>query len=171
MIILLPIYPVERSIIHDRSLDRATRQRVVDHATGDRAFGQPAHVLPAERDAGPLAVGRAQVVAGVAVFAVYEARYGESPVAVYGLPQAYDATTMLLRAVEEVAVVDGDTVYIDRARLREALTAVDGFTGLIGTISCDDFGDCSPGRPNVVRHTTPGVTDITELPIVYRYES
>lgn len=105
------------------------------------------------------------------VFAVYEARYGESPVAVYGLPQAYDATAMLLRAVEEVAVVDGDTVYIDRARLREALTAVEGFTGLIGTISCDDFGDCSPGRPNVVRHTTPGVTDITELPIVYRYES
>ena len=53
-------------MIHDPALERAARQRVVDHAAGDRAFGQPADVLPAERDAGPLAVRRAQVVAGVA---------------------------------------------------------------------------------------------------------
>ncbi len=104
------------------------------------------------------------------VFAVYEARHGESPVAVYGLPQAYDATTLLLRAVEEVAVADGDTLYIDRARLRENLSSVEGFAGLIGTISCDDFGDCSPARANVIRHTDPGAADITELPVVYEFQ-
>lgn len=104
------------------------------------------------------------------VIAVYEARYGESPVAAYGLTQAYDATTMLLRAVEEVAVADDDTLYIDRARLREALNSVEGFAGLVGTISCDDFGDCSPARANVVRHTDPAAADITELPIVYQFQ-
>ena len=104
------------------------------------------------------------------VIAVYEDRYGESPVAAYGLTQAYDATTMLLRAVEEVAVADDDTVYIDRARLREALNSVEGFAGLVGTISCDDFGDCSPARANVVRHTDPAAADITELPIVYQFQ-
>lgn len=104
------------------------------------------------------------------VFAVYEDRYGESPVAVYGLSQAYDATTLLLRAVEEVAVADGDTLYIDRARLREALTSVEDFAGLVGTTSCDDFGDCSPARANVVRHTDPAAADITELPVVYEFQ-
>ena len=58
---------------------------------------------------------------GGALVADYRARYGEAPTAAY-LPHAYDATTMLLRAIEDVAVVDGDTLYVDRAQLREALT-------------------------------------------------
>ena len=61
-VVLFPITAIERGMVLDRSLDRAARQC----AAGDDAFGQPADVLPAERDAGPLAVGRAQVVAGVA---------------------------------------------------------------------------------------------------------
>ena len=51
------------------------------------------------------------------LLADYGERYGEPPSSVY-LPHAYDATTMLLRAIEEVAVSNGETLYIDRARLR-----------------------------------------------------
>ena len=105
---------------------------------------------------------------GDALIADYRERYGEAPTSAY-LAHAYDAATMLLRAVEEVAVVDGDTLYIDRAKLREALSATTGFRGIIGVISCDEFGDCGTGRVHISHHTDPSVTDIAELPVIYRF--
>ena len=68
---------------------------------------------------------------GEALVADYRERYGEAPTSAY-LAHAYDAATLLLRAIEEVAVGNGDTLYIDRAKLREALTGVTGFSGIIG---------------------------------------
>ena len=105
---------------------------------------------------------------GDALVADYRERYGEASTSAY-LAHAYDAATMLLRAIDEVAVVDGDTLYIDRARLREALAGVAGFRGIIGVISCDEFGDCGTGRVQIVHHTDSGVTDIAGLPVVYSY--
>ena len=89
---------------------------------------------------------------GEALIADYQEQYGEAPTSAY-LAHAYDAATILLRAIEEVAVGDGDTLYIDRAKLREALTGVTGFRGVIGVISCDEFGDCGVG--SVRYRTTP----------------
>ncbi|MDE0461645.1 MAG: ABC transporter substrate-binding protein, partial [Caldilineaceae bacterium] len=106
---------------------------------------------------------------GDEVAADYAARYGEAPTSA-SFVHAYDATTLLLRAIEAVAVVDGETLYIDRARLREALSGTRGFRGLIGEISCDGFGDCGTGRAYVVQHTDAAVTEIRELPVVYAYE-
>ena len=76
---------------------------------------------------------------------------------------------MLLRAIEEVAVADGDTLYIDRAKLREALTGVTGFMGVIGAISCDEFGDCGTGGVQIAHHTDSSVTDVAEVPVVHRF--
>ena len=104
---------------------------------------------------------------GEALAADYRDLYGEAPSSAY-LPHAYDAATMLLRAIEEVAV-DGDTLYIDRAKLRGKLTGVTGFRGVIGVISCDEFGDCGTGRVHIAHHTDSSVTDIAELPVVYSY--
>ena len=103
------------------------------------------------------------------VYAAYEERYKESTNPAY-VALAYDATTLLLRAIEEVAVADGDTLYIDRARLREALTGTAGFAGIIGSISCDGFGDCGTGRYHISHYTDPSVEDIAALPVVFRYE-
>ena len=105
---------------------------------------------------------------GEALVSDYRKRYSEAPTAAY-LAHAYDAATILLRAIEKVAVADGDTLYIDRAKLREALTATTGFRGIIGTISCDEFGDCGTGRVHISHHTDSSVTDIAELPVVYSY--
>ncbi len=105
---------------------------------------------------------------GDALLADYREQYGEAPTSAY-LAHAYDAATMLLRAVEAIAVVDGDTLYIDRAKLREALSATTGFEGIIGVISCDKFGDCGSGRVHISHHTDSKVTDIAKLPIVYRF--
>ncbi|MXZ20064.1 MAG: ABC transporter substrate-binding protein [Caldilineaceae bacterium SB0665_bin_25] len=100
--------------------------------------------------------------------AAYQERYGEHSTSAY-LAHAYDATTILLRAIEEVAVAAGDALYIDRAKLREALGGTSGFSGIIGTISCDGFGDCGTGRVQISQHTDSTMTDVEGLPVVYRY--
>ena len=80
----------------------------------------------------------------------------------------YDATTLLLSAIEQVSVVDGDALNIDRAALRDALDDTADFQGLIGTLTCDDFGDCGTGRSVIHLHAEPSVTDPSLLPIVYK---
>lgn len=64
---------------------------------------------------------------------------------------AYDATNMLLNAIEEVAVEGEDgTVLIGRQALRDALSAIEGFDGLTGTLTCQTeapfLGDCATGE-------------------------
>ena len=103
---------------------------------------------------------------GEELIAEYQERYGEAPTSAY-LAHAYDATTILLQAIGEVAVDYGDTLVIDRAKLREALTNIAGFSGIIGNISCDEFGDCGTGRLHISHHTDSSVTDVAELPVVY----
>ncbi len=105
---------------------------------------------------------------GEALVADYRGRYGEAPTSAY-LAHAYDAATMLLRAIEEVAVGDGETLYIDRAQLRQSLASVSGFRGIIGVITCDEFGDCGTGHVQISHHTDSSVTDIGALPVVYRF--
>ena len=83
------------------------------------------------------------------------------------MAHAYDATTMLLRAIEEVAVAQGETLYIDRARLREALTGTADFSGIVGQLNCDEFGDCGTGHLHIVHHTDATITDVDGLETVY----
>ncbi len=79
----------------------------------------------------------------------YEEQFGELPSASFWA-HSYDATTMLLAAIDQASrVVDGDLV-IDKAGVREALNAMD-FNGIIGHITCDDFGDCGAQRITIVQ--------------------
>ncbi len=105
---------------------------------------------------------------GDSLVAHYREQYGEAPSAAY-MHHAYDAATMLLRAIEEVAIADGDSLHIDRAKLREALSGTTGFRGVIGVISCDEFGDCGVGSIQISHHTDSSVTNIADLPVVYRF--
>ena len=99
----------------------------------------------------------------------YEARYGEPPDSVY-LEHSYDATTVLLTAIASVAVEDGEGLVIDRADLRQAMAATRGFAGIIGTLSCDQFGDCGTGAVQIAHNADPGAgAEARELPIVYRF--
>ena len=102
-----------------------------------------------------------------AALSEYRAQYGE-PASVYW-PHGYDAATLLLTAIESVAVVKGDTLYIDRAALREALYATASFNGLTGALGCDQFGDCGHGQVWIYHHPDAQVSDRAQLPVVYRY--
>ena len=62
------------------------------------------------------------------VLAAYKATYGESPASAYWA-HAYDATTLLLSAIESVAVVEDEKLFVDRAALREELSATAGLSG------------------------------------------
>ena len=102
------------------------------------------------------------------VLAAYEAAYGEFPGTPYWA-HGYDATTLLLNAIEIVAGEDGGKLYVDRAALRRQLHATSGFQALIGTLNCDEFGDCGTGRINIYHHTDLNITDPAQLPVVYRF--
>ena len=76
----------------------------------------------------------------------YKTRYGEAPIASYHL-QGYDAATMLLDAIGQVAQQSGGTLYVPRQALRDALFATRGMQGLSGPLNCSDTGDCA--QPNI----------------------
>jgi branched-chain amino acid transport system substrate-binding protein len=85
----------------------------------------------------------------------YEAEYGEAPAAVY-YAHTYDATNMLLDAIEAVAVQEEDgTLHIGRQALRHALYATAGYQGLTGSLTCDVYGDCGVARFQVTRLDDP----------------
>ena len=44
-----------------------------------------------------------------------------------------------------------------------------GFKGIIGDITCDRFGDCGTGRVLLVHHTDSSITDVSQLPVLYRF--
>lgn len=98
----------------------------------------------------------------------YETNYGEEPVSVFHA-HSYDATNMLLDAVEQVAVVGEDgTMLIGRQALRDAVAATSGYAGITGTLTCDEDGDCADPRISVseVQEVDGGLDFVA----VYSYE-
>ena len=100
------------------------------------------------------------------VLAAFEVAFGGPPTSLYWA-HGYDATTLLLSAIEQASVVDGETLSIDRAALRDVLDSTADFRGILGTLTCDDYGDCGTGRSVIHLHEDSGVTDPSLLPVVY----
>lgn len=81
-------------------------------------------------------------------------KYGAAPPSGFHA-HAFDATNMLLDILEDIAVHDEDgSVQIGRQALRDAFTAVDGFEGLTGFLSCSPTGDCGAVESMVVFEIT-----------------
>lgn len=99
--------------------------------------------------------------------AEYREAYGEEPSGGYW-GHAYDATTMLLSAIERVAVESDGALYIDRSRLREDLDQT-SFNGIIGPIRCVEFGDCGTGRLTVIHHTDSRSLEESKNNIVFDF--
>lgn len=70
--------------------------------------------------------------------------------------QFFDATNLLLTAIESVSIEDQDgTLHIGRKTLRDALYKTENFAGLTGDLTCDEFGDCGSARFRGVRLDDP----------------
>jgi branched-chain amino acid transport system substrate-binding protein len=106
---------------------------------------------------------------GADFLADYESTYGEVPGADFWA-HAYDATTMLLTAIEAVGVVDGDKLHIDRQALRDELSATSNFDGIIGSISCDEFGDCGVPVISIFQHDNLDDILASKTNILYTYD-
>ena len=78
----------------------------------------------------------------------YQSSYGQSLDSVEGglcAAYAYDAASILIRAIEQVAVVDASGhLVIGRQALAKAVRATSGHQGVTGTISFDGKGDRLP---------------------------
>jgi branched-chain amino acid transport system substrate-binding protein len=105
---------------------------------------------------------------GADVLAAYEAAVGEPPSADFW-GHSYDATVLLLNAIETVATVDGDVMYVDRQALRDELNKTSGFAGVIGSLTCDDFGDCGAARISIFQHINLADHQASKANILYTY--
>ena len=72
----------------------------------------------------------------------YMAKFGINP------PQAfhahgYDAAGILMNAIEKVSVEGEDgTLYVPKGALRDELFATKDYSGVTGSLTCTEFGDC-----------------------------
>ena len=103
------------------------------------------------------------------LLAAYVATYGEDPSGGYW-GHAYDATVMLLSAINRVAFEVEGTLYIDRQSLRDDLDRT-SFDGIIGPISCDEFGDCGSQRITVLYNTDPLNIEVGKNNVVFDFGS
>jgi len=99
--------------------------------------------------------------------AAYEAAYGEEPSTGFWA-HAYDATIMLLRAIDRVAIDVEGTLHVDRQALREELDRT-SFDGITGSIKCDEYGDCGAQRIAVVEHTDSRDVEAGKNNVVFEY--
>ena len=92
----------------------------------------------------------------------YEDAFGE-PTSVFHA-HSFDATNLILDAVEQVAIEDGDTLLIPRVGLKDALFATSGFEGIVGTLDCaptaDAIGDCNQGATITVSEVVGGAFEV-----------
>jgi branched-chain amino acid transport system substrate-binding protein len=102
------------------------------------------------------------------ILATYESTYGEAPTAAFW-GHAYDATTLLLDAISAAATMDGDSLVIDRAMVREYLNGVSGYSGVIGTINCDGFGDCGSQKITIIEHLSSADIAASKENVVFDY--
>ncbi len=89
----------------------------------------------------------------------YQTRYGEYPIT-SGQAYAYDATNLLIHAILHSAVLDRNgNLYIPRLGLRQALENIRNFSGVSGTLSCNELGDCSDTNPSSLHAAIYQITD------------
>ena len=100
--------------------------------------------------------------------AAYTDEWGEDPAAPFWA-HSYDATTLLLDAIAAASYDDDGTLVIDRAGVREHLNSVEDYSGIIGLISCDAFGDCGSQKITVIGHGDSENVSASNANVVYEY--
>jgi len=89
--------------------------------------------------------------------AEYKAAYGKETGSLSGYSWfAWDATNVLIAAIKSVGVVSGDTLYIPRKALMDAVRATKNYQGLTGTVTCDANGECATAPTFVVFQVQKG---------------
>ncbi len=81
--------------------------------------------------------------------AMYQADFGSAPLSVFHA-HAFDAANMIFACVEKVATQEEDgTLHIGRQAMRDCLYATSGFSGITGSLTCNEYGDCADPKISV----------------------
>ncbi|MBU1167996.1 MAG: branched-chain amino acid ABC transporter substrate-binding protein [Proteobacteria bacterium] len=81
--------------------------------------------------------------AASALVTAYQTRYQEKSSASYFL-FGFDAANLLFKAIADVAVNENDgSLHVGRKALRDAMYRMKNIQGVTGSLSCNEFGDCS----------------------------
>lgn len=75
---------------------------------------------------------------------------------------SYDAMAALLAVIKQVAVVEGDSLYIPREALVNGVRSLKDFQGVAGVISCSDVGECNASGPIIYTVKDGAWTAVTE---------
>ncbi len=145
-LLYFPIFEPEGNFIADQSTEISGLENTV-------LFGADGLLVDGfAANTGPAAVGMflsGPVVTGDAyqqLLTKWETKFGGSPPSGFH-GHAYDATNILLDAIDKVAITGSDgTVLIPRNALRDAITATASFDGVTGKLTCSDTGDCATGE-------------------------
>ena len=86
-------------------------------------------------------------------------KYGEKPIAPFH-GHAYDATMMILKAIDKAAVKKGGNLVINRKAVRDALLATSNMQGLTGMINCDQYGDCADPKIAIYQTAKENVKEL-----------
>lgn len=62
---------------------------------------------------------------------------------------AFDAARMIFACIEEVGIEDGGDLHIGRQAMRDCVTATTDFTGITGSLTCNEYGDCADPKITV----------------------
>jgi branched-chain amino acid transport system substrate-binding protein len=86
----------------------------------------------------------------------YQRRWGEPTSPFHA--HAFDATNLVLDAIEEVALSDesNGTTYIPRTAVRDELFETSDYRGAVGALTCSNDGDCNPGPPVLIKVVRDG---------------
>lgn len=84
----------------------------------------------------------------------YEEKFGETTSVFHA--HSYDATNMVLDAIKAVAIEDDGGLVIPRTALKDELFSTSGYEGLLGTLTCNETGDCNPDATISVSQVTNG---------------
>jgi branched-chain amino acid transport system substrate-binding protein len=145
-VLYFPIFEPEGNFIADQSTEiSGLGETALFGADGLLAATFPANTGPAAVGmylSGPYVEGGAYDE----LLAKWNAKFGGPPPSGFH-GHAFDATNMLMDAIEEVAVQGDDgTLLVGRQALRDALSAISGFDGVTGTLTCNETGDCATGE-------------------------
>ncbi|MBX3050168.1 MAG: branched-chain amino acid ABC transporter substrate-binding protein [Caldilineaceae bacterium] len=81
----------------------------------------------------------------------YTDKYGAEPLGPYD-GQSYDSVMLIANAIKQVAEVDASgSLVIDREALIKAIRATKDLTGLTGSMTCNDIGECGAGGIQISR--------------------
>ena len=173
--VLVTLFPDEaRDVLQHRPADgfgEAVAVVATQDLLGDEYLSEPrsAGLYLAGRDARHGDDVNESTGQGVAdVLSRLAAEVGEVSAGSYW-PQAYDATTLLLDAIERASQLDDGVLVIDRTALRDQLSAIEGYEGLTGTLACDEFGDCGAARIAVYQHLNPADPAAAASNVVFEY--